>query len=64
MRLKLPGFVRRSLKATRFWRENYLILREFKYFPWIAAGAIAFAVGAALFEGFGFGFLLAFCKVL
>jgi subfamily B ATP-binding cassette protein MsbA len=64
MRLKLSGFIRRSLKATSFWQDNYLILREFKYFPWIAAGAIAFAFGAALFEGFGFGFLLTFLQSL
>lgn len=64
MRLKLPLFMRRSLKASHFWRENSLILREFKYFPWVAAAAIAFAVIAAAFEGFGFGFLLTFLQSL
>ncbi|WP_254721861.1 ABC transporter transmembrane domain-containing protein [Kovacikia minuta] len=64
MRLKLPQLVRRSLKATSFWRDYSLILGEFKYFPWIAFGAIAFAFGAALFEGFGFGFLLTFLQSL
>jgi subfamily B ATP-binding cassette protein MsbA len=64
MRFKLPPFIRRLLKATSFWQENYLILREFKYFPWIAILAIAFPICAAAFEGFGIGFLLGFLQNL
>ncbi|MEB3337693.1 MAG: heterocyst formation ABC transporter subunit HepA [Leptolyngbyaceae bacterium] len=62
MHLKLPYFLRRLLKATAFWQDNYLILREFKYFPWVAIAAIAFALLAAIFEGLGLGFLLAFLQ--
>lgn len=64
MRFKLPPFIRRLLKATRFWQENYLILREFRYFPWIAILAIVFPIFAAAFEGFGLGFLLGFLQNL
>jgi subfamily B ATP-binding cassette protein MsbA len=64
MRFKLPPFIRRLLKATSFWQENYLILREFKYFPWIAILAIVFTIFASAFEGFGIGFLLGFLQNL
>lgn len=56
--------IQRLLRMTKFWKNNALILREFKYFPWVAIAAIAFALGAAAFEGFGFGFLLAFLQSL
>ncbi len=64
MRFKLPKVVRSGVKATRFWRDNSLILREFQYFPVVAIAAIVFALCAASFEGFGFGFLLAFLQSL
>ncbi|MBW4578160.1 MAG: ABC transporter ATP-binding protein/permease [Tildeniella nuda ZEHNDER 1965/U140] len=68
MLLRLPAPLRRSLKsalkATSFWQENYTILREFKHFPLIAVAAVLCAVGAAFFEGFSFGFLLAFLQSL
>ena len=56
--------VKKSFRATRFWRENAFIVREFKYFPGIAIAAILFAIGSAASEGFGFGFLLAFLQSL
>jgi subfamily B ATP-binding cassette protein MsbA len=64
MRYRLPTFIRSQLKATNFWQDNYLLLREFKYFPWIAVLALIFALGAAAFEGLGLGFLLAFLQSL
>ena len=64
MGFNLTAPLRRSLKATTFWKDNYLILREFKYFPGIAILAIVFSIGAAAFEGFGLGFLLAFLQSL
>lgn len=60
MRIKLPKPVRRLLVATRFWKDYYFILREFKYFPRIAFLAVAFTLLAAVFEGFGVGFILTF----
>ena len=64
MRFKLSNVVRSRVKATGFWRDNSLILREFQHFPRIAIAAIIFALCAASFEGFGFGFLLAFLQSL
>jgi ATP-binding cassette, subfamily B, bacterial MsbA len=64
MRLKFPNFLRSLIKATGFWRDNYLILREFKHFPWTFTLAIVFALFAAAFEGLGLGFLLAFLQNL
>jgi subfamily B ATP-binding cassette protein MsbA len=64
MLLKLLLRVRNLLKATKFWKGNNLILREFKYFPKIAILALVFTLLAAAFEGFGVGFLLAFLQSL
>lgn len=64
MQSKVPAFLRHVLKATNFWQENYLILREFQYFPRIALAAVTFSLLAAAFEGFGLGFLLAFLQNL
>lgn len=62
--MRVPALFRNALKATRFWKNHYLILREFQYFPMVATAAIVCALGAAAFEGFGFGFLLAFLQNL
>lgn len=64
MPIKFSTLLRKQLKATRFWQENNLILREFQYFPWIASLAIITSLLAAAFEGFGLGFLLAFLQSL
>lgn len=64
MRFKLPNPVRNLLKATSFWRENRIVLREFKYFRRIAILALVFTLISATFEGFGVGFLLSFLQGL
>jgi subfamily B ATP-binding cassette protein MsbA len=64
MRFKLPPFIRRLLKATSFWQDYYLIIREFKYFPWVAVLAIVFPLLAVAFEGSSLGLLLAFLQSL
>jgi ATP-binding cassette, subfamily B, bacterial MsbA len=64
MKPKFPPFIRRIIKATRFWQDNYLILREIKHFSHIAILAIVFASFAAIFEGSGIGFLLGFLQNL
>ena len=64
MRFKLSNVLQSQVRATRFWQNNSLILREFQHFPWVAIAAILFALCAAFFEGFGFGFLLAFLQSL
>ncbi len=62
MSSKLPTPIRKLLKATSFWKNNYFILREFKYFRRIAILAVVFTVLAAVFEGFGIGLILAFLQ--
>jgi subfamily B ATP-binding cassette protein MsbA len=62
MRMKLPIPIYRLLKATSFWKENYFILREFKYFRKLAILALVFTLLAAVFEGFGVGFILTFLQ--
>lgn len=62
MHFKLPPFVRNLLRATSFWRENHFVLREFKHFRRIAVLAVFFSFLAAIFEGFGVGFILSFLQ--
>ncbi|EKQ67108.1 ABC-type multidrug transport system, ATPase and permease component [Leptolyngbyaceae cyanobacterium JSC-12] len=61
---KLPLVVENFVKATSFWQDNRLILRELRFFPWVVALALLFPLLAAIFEGFGIGFLLAFLQNL
>ena len=56
--------IRIYLKKSGLWQENYLILREFKYFPRIVVLAFIFTFLAASFEGVGIGFLLSFIQTL
>ncbi|MDJ0569292.1 MAG: ABC transporter ATP-binding protein [Pleurocapsa sp. MO_192.B19] len=62
MRINISRSLRRLMKATKFWRDNYFLLREFKHFRRIAVLAIIFSLLAAAFEGFGIGFILSFLK--
>lgn len=64
MHLKLPIPIRNLLKTTKLWQENSFILREFKYFRRFAVLALVFTVVAAVFEGFGVGFILSFLQSL
>ncbi len=64
MRIKLPLPIYRLLKATSFWKENYIILREFKYYPRMVFLALVFPLLAAVFEGFGIGLILSFLQSL
>jgi ABC-type multidrug transport system fused ATPase/permease subunit len=64
MGLKLLPAMRSLVKATGFWQDNRLILRELQHFPQIVALAFLFPLLAAIFEGFGIGFLLAFLQNL
>ncbi|MBD2186214.1 ABC transporter ATP-binding protein [Planktothrix sp. FACHB-1355] len=64
MRFQSPVPIRNLLKATKFWQDNYIILREFKYFRRVAVLALLFTSIAAVFEAFGVGFLLAFLQSL
>lgn len=64
MNLQLPPPVRHFLKATKFWQDNYILLREFKHFRRIAIFAFVFTVAAAIFEGLILGLLLSFLQSL
>ena len=55
---------RRGLKATRFWQDNFLILREFKYFPRVAILAISMTLLSAFFEGSTVGLIASFLQGL
>jgi subfamily B ATP-binding cassette protein MsbA len=64
MYLKLSNSTFKIFKATSFWKNNYLIIREFKHFRFTAIAALVFSALAASFEGFGLGFLLVFLQSL
>jgi subfamily B ATP-binding cassette protein MsbA len=64
MKLKLPNFLRNLVKATSFWKDNQLILREFRYFKWVAIGALVFALIAAFLEGVTVGLITSFLQGL
>ena len=62
--LAFRRLIRNLLKATSFWQDNYLLLREFKYFRRIILLTLVFTILAAMLEGFGVGFLLTFLQSL
>ncbi|BAY81833.1 ABC transporter, transmembrane region [Calothrix parasitica NIES-267] len=64
MHLKIYQPLGNLVKASKFWQNNYLVLREFKHFRKVALFAVIFSVLAAAFEGFSIGFLLTFLQSL
>ena len=68
MNLKLPiplrHAIKTSIKASKFWQDNYILLREFKKFRRIAVLSIVFTIAAAVFEGLTLGLLLSFIQSL
>lgn len=64
IRPKIPIFLRRTIKATSFWRDNFIILREFKHFRRIALIALVCTLLAALFEGVSVGLIASFMQGL
>ncbi len=64
MHLKFSKQFSSFFKASNFWQDNYLILREFKNFRKITVAAIVFTLFAAIFEGVSIGFLLSFLQSL
>lgn len=64
MARKLPEPIHRFIKTTSFWKDNALILRELRHFPKIVFLAVLFPLLAAVFDGFGIGFLLGFLQNL
>ncbi|WP_017656144.1 heterocyst formation ABC transporter subunit HepA [Fortiea contorta] len=64
MHLNFYELLKNLVKATSFWQDKYLILREFKHFRKIAVLAVIFSFLAATFEGVSIGFLLSFLQSL
>jgi ATP-binding cassette, subfamily B, bacterial MsbA len=64
MNSKFVPLIWKICKTTSFWRNNRLILREFKHFRLVAILALVFSILSASFEGFGLGFLLVFLQSL
>jgi ATP-binding cassette, subfamily B, bacterial MsbA len=64
MGFQLPTPMRNFLKTTSFWRDNYLILREFKRFSRIAILAIIFTIIGATFEGLTVALIASFLQGL
>lgn len=62
MRLKQIMLIYNLLKATSFWRDNYIILRELKSFRRLIVLALVFTLMAALFEGFTIGLVAVFLR--
>lgn len=54
--------MRRLLKASQFWQDNSVLLREFTHFKRTVILAVVCTMLAAVFEGFGIGFLLSFLQ--
>jgi ATP-binding cassette, subfamily B, bacterial MsbA len=61
---KQSNQLKNLFKATKFWQNNYLILREFKYFRKTAVLAVCCSFFAALMEGLGIGLLISFLQTL
>ena len=64
IRPKIPIYIRKFLKATKFWQDNIILLREFKYFKKIATTALVCTLLAAFFEGTTVGLIASFLQVL
>jgi ATP-binding cassette, subfamily B, bacterial MsbA len=64
MSFKRPAPARSLLKTTKFWKENYLILREFRHFRKVTSLAVGLSFLAAIFEPVNIGFLLSFLQRL
>ena len=64
MHFKPARLVHKFISPTRFWQDNAVFLREFKYFPQVAVLALMFSFLAATFEGVSIGFLLSFLQSL
>ncbi|MEL7067415.1 MAG: heterocyst formation ABC transporter subunit HepA [Cyanobacteria bacterium J06581_3] len=64
MRIWLWKGIKKVITATRFWRENRLIVRELRRVRGVTILAIAFALIAAFFEGVTVGFIASFLQGL
>lgn len=61
---KVSLLLRNLVKATEFWRDNSIILRELKHFRKIAAIGLVCTLLAAVFEGSTVGLIASFLQGL
>ncbi|PSO91738.1 MAG: ABC transporter ATP-binding protein, partial [Cyanobacteria bacterium QS_3_48_167] len=64
MRFQLPPQIRSLLKATKFWQDNDLLLRQFKHFRGLAILAVASTLLGAALEGVMVGLIASFLQGL
>lgn len=64
MKHKLAGQFKGIFRANQLYKDNSLIFRQLKSFPKLTALSILLPLLAALFDGFGLGFLLGFFQNL
>ncbi len=64
MKLKLKLMIRNLVRATSFWQDNYIILRQFKYFKFIALIAISSTLVGAFFDGVTVSLIASFLQGL
>ncbi len=57
------AFFRSLIESTNFWQQNYVFLREFKYFWGIALFAVIFSFLGAIFEGAALAVINSFLQV-
>ncbi|MDJ0567618.1 MAG: ABC transporter ATP-binding protein [Pleurocapsa sp. MO_192.B19] len=56
--------IRNLVRATSFWQDNYIILRQFKYFKFIALIAISSTLVGAFFDGVTVSLIASFLQGL
>ena len=61
---KISIFTRKLIKTTRLWQDNFIILRELKYFRTIVITALVCTLLAAIFEAVTIGLIASFLQVL
>lgn len=64
IRPKIPIAIRKLLKSTSFWQDNFIILREFKHFRVIAITALICTILAAFLDGTSVGLIASFLQGL
>ncbi|NJK56508.1 MAG: ABC transporter ATP-binding protein [Pleurocapsa sp. SU_5_0] len=64
IRPKIPIAIRKLLKSTSFWQDNFIILREFKHFRAIAITALICTILAAFLDGTSVGLIASFLQGL
>ena len=64
MNQKPKKIIRNLIRATKFWQDNYIILRQFKYFKFIVILAITCTLVGAFFDGVAVSLIASFLQGL